>query len=111
MNNHTPGPWATETWTYEVDRDIPTIRTAGDAIAQALDLWRDGADSTAERDANARLIAAAPDLLAALEEMVSEHDTYWRNTVADNPGYFPPDDTGGLVLARAAIAKAKGETL
>ena len=47
---------------------------------------------------------AAPELLDALEELVSEfdrdNDDYKRGIVKD---------TGGIVLARAAIAKAKGE--
>jgi hypothetical protein len=49
--------------------------------------------------ANARLIAAAPELLAALEWAVDRLD--------DDPD---PDYSAALDAARAVIAKAKGET-
>lgn len=52
---------------------------------------------------NDRLIAAAPDLLAALREMLcqfADHEQY------DEDGY----DTAAINKARAAIAKATGET-
>lgn len=48
-------------------------------------------------EANARLVAAAPDLLEALEEIVS---------AADGDGWKPLD--ANLIKARAAIAKATG---
>lgn len=53
----------------------------------------EGLQRSAEHDQMAYLIAAAPDLLAALEAML-EYDT------------GTPDDV--LNMARAAIAKAKG---
>jgi hypothetical protein len=54
---HTPGPW----------------RVSGKATINAGRSWI-ASVSTSNRDANARLIAAAPDLLAALEKA--------RNTLA-----------------------------
>jgi hypothetical protein len=53
----------------------------------------------AEVIANARLIAAAPDLLEALEGLLA---------VAVEVGELPPD-FGQTRAARAALAKAKGE--
>lgn len=52
--------------------------------------------------ANAQLIAAAPDLLACLEQMVERHEALGR----------PDDGWDGRYIdeAKAAIAKAKGET-
>lgn len=90
---HTPGPWAVKSgsvWTkhscYEdatqfariayMDRDCPHTRPT-------------------ERDANARLIAAAPELLEALEKIATWPDGF---TFID-----------AIELASAAIAKAKGE--
>lgn len=52
----------------------------------------------AEQTANARLVAAAPDLLAALEWLA-----------ADNYGQPKAVTVPALADARAAIAKAKGE--
>ena len=56
-------------------------------------------------DQSARLIAAAPDLLAALEELIAE----WDAKHADEDyrtGYTL--DTGGIRMARDAIARATG---
>lgn len=50
------------------------------------------------KQANARLIAAAPDLLAALESAADEIDRIYRSKT--NPA---------AVAARAALAKAQGE--
>ena len=53
---HTPGPWNV-TGLYVRERD-------GGLVASINDLWHDQKTPTAEKNANARLIAAAPDLLA-----------------------------------------------
>lgn len=81
MSKHTPGPWEILS-TLEI--------CSGNKDICELKGWMN------EDQANARLIAAAPDLLEALKLMV---DTY------DNGGW--PSST--LVIARAAIDKAKGE--
>ena len=70
MSKHTPGPWRYELYGYEAD----DIRHA--VLSEANDLWvaatyRSGTtanedtspEANAEAAANARLIAAAPDLL------------------------------------------------
>ena len=96
MHTHTPGPWRVENWIYQNAREVVTIQTDKDAIATACNLWRNGDDSTFEVMANARLIAAAPDLLAALEELCA--DKYLADPInADRMG-----------KAKAAIAKVKG---
>ena len=90
LTKHTPGPWIIG----KQDHDVITVDTAnGTAIC---DVYVDSDD----RPANANLIAAAPDLLAALvrlERMVSK----MRQTLDDIDPALEP--------ARAAIAKAKGE--
>ena len=53
---HTPGPWNV-TGLYVRERD-------GGLVASINDLWHDQKTPTAEKNANARLMAAAPDLLA-----------------------------------------------
>lgn len=50
-------------------------------------------------DADARLIAAAPDLLAALKLMLASHDATCKGEECQ---------ISGIDLARAAIAKAEG---
>ncbi len=79
---HTPGPW-------EVDHDAIYCAESGDIIAE-IDFARD------EYSANARLIAASPDLLEALEEA--------RKRLNGAGMLGGPDDP-----VNAAIAKAKGE--
>lgn len=54
-------------------------------------------DSLTEDEANARLIAAAPELLGALQAMLRRFD-FCENFPADHP----------IAAARAAIAKATG---
>lgn len=80
---HTPGPWATY---INGGKDGWIANAEGDLIACAV---RD--DTMA---ANARLIAAAPDLLAALQGLV---------------GNKPRGPYKDINAALDAIAKAKGE--
>lgn len=86
---HTPGPWK-----YGYERPTaqdPEEQWAIVTIAGGHIVANVNPDS--RQDANARLIAAAPDLLAALEAVVfisdRKHDAWDK--------------------ARAAIAKAKGQ--
>ena len=101
---HTPGPWHITAFVREPDQSTPTGRRArivsecesadGYLIAAAnaaiADIARRGGLS------DARLIAAAPDLLAALQDMVS---LAYRHGLAD---------VAACVVARAAIEKAEG---
>lgn len=85
--NHTPGPWVIG----KQDHDVVMVdTTSGTAIC---DVYGDSDD----RPANARLIAAAPDLLEALE---AAHG-YLVMMGTDHA-----DNIRGV--CRAAIAKVKG---
>lgn len=105
--SHTPGPWVA------LCADVSGVRPIGDDgvrfweihEASSDDRYRGGIASVhaaehiqgitrAERDANARLISAAPELLEALEAVVSVAD---RKTVEFDK-------------AHAAIAKARGQS-
>lgn len=57
-----------------------------------------------EQPANARLIAAAPDLLDACQAMVAYDDL-----IEDDDGALMMHYADIIKMARAAIAKAKGE--
>lgn len=93
---HTPGPWeVAEAGSWKGGKRTSTeyfVRRPGDDVAIASDII-DPANDDAPSEANARLIAAAPDLLEALIEL--------RNFYIEMTG-LPP------VAANAAIAKAKG---
>ena len=86
MNEHTPGPWTSYTGTH-------SIWAEGKRAICIMTGARKTADM--ERDANARLIAAAPDLLTSLQALVALHDEF-------APGLE-------LNIARRVIAKATGE--
>jgi hypothetical protein len=88
---HTPGPWFLNgPWNIYADRTAQQMR--GKCVAQIV---KQG--NTEEREANARLIAAAPELLAALESLVSDAYLSLPNGNAS---------TKAIDYARAAIAKA-----
>ena len=90
MNAYTPGPWYYSSGMVWADAD--------ERVAIARADRNEPATLPTERDANARLIAAAPEMLEALEVImsVSFFDT-WLET---QPVYK---------LALAAIQKARGE--
>lgn len=57
----------------------------------------------------ARLIAAAPELLAALEALAAEPSDCWRDATDDDDGHTRTPRQRMLKQARAAIAKATEE--
>lgn len=70
MTDHTPGPWTTDTdRCFKHDDSIGVRGPDQMFVAAAWDFNR--YDREEEVKANARLIAAAPDLLAALERIVA----------------------------------------
>jgi hypothetical protein len=106
MSKHTPGPWLTTESTEHWGRVNVTVQAAFTAneIATA---WQ---GTTDVNRANARLIAAAPDLLEALRCA----DTFITNGIELGFIRMPDADTPDpahktLAIVRAAIAKATGE--
>lgn len=104
MTRHTPGPWYVSgtidgyAIRYRDQADYYTIATAHDDIGA----WRNTDDE--EAAANARLIAAAPELLEALRMMLEDADD------AHGRGDGTPWVTfASMNRARAAIAKATGD--
>ena len=93
---HTPGPW----FVNEDCVEGPGPEGARDVTVAVV--YGDNAD----RAANARLIAAAPELLAALkmakDELVDVYEEAYPNDESDN------DVTEAIDKAIAAIAKAEG---
>lgn len=89
--SHTPGPWEVGPMNgkpsviYADDYDAPVIAQMAEWIP----------DAAKQQEANARLIAAAPELLQALQNLVSDID--------DGTVYGQR-----LAQAHAAIAKATG---
>ena len=89
---HTPGPWAV----YESMGAETVIGRIG--VKAEVDIAHCNNCDTSEARANARLIAAAPDLLFALDQAV---------TSMQDSGY--PNSHLAVRCARAAIARATGK--
>ncbi len=92
---HTPGPWQAVAWMCHAPT---TVRAGNVTIAECGGQGRLVVDC----EADARLIAAAPELLEQLRLMVQQFAQY-----------VPPAPNGGneawrIAKARAAIAKAEG---
>lgn len=96
---HTPGPW-----TLEAGR---TFQTGSGEFYLSYGKDRHGNPKFrdfCELDANARLIAAAPEMLAALERIAASEPRPRRD------GHYDADVVETLQrIARAAIRKATGE--
>ena len=90
---HTPGPWDVE------PKGSRHFVDGADGLTVAY-IDRAGVRERIEIEANARLIAAAPTLLEALEAVLPDLEHY---VATHGPG---PDKR--LAIARAAIAKARG---
>jgi hypothetical protein len=90
---HTPEPW-------EISQEPPRwiIQSTGVPMGAKAVAWMVG--DYLECNANARLIAAAPDLLAALRQVMGWIDNWSPNFVGDDEW---PEAQAGI---RAAIAKA-----
>ena len=93
MAEHTPGPWKILDELY-----VTTSRPDDD---MGLYVGQAYGPSTPEAAANARMIAAAPDMLEALENL--EHQ------LQAEFGFCLRNSNNAVQQARNAIAKAKGE--
>lgn len=104
MSKHTPGAWH---WDSDPIKGDPLgrvryrVTTLGKTIAQT---YYSSSDKHAEADT--RLIAAAPDLLKALQVMTA---TYVELVNTGDAGRWDPEKDVEVIGARAAIAKATGE--
>lgn len=96
---HTPGPWRVNLHHTKTSagRNYGFVMADGIVPIAAVTLGVEGVAEDEGR-ANAALIAAAPDLLAALQLV---WDTY---------GFDPSIDSAIWQTVRAAIARATGET-
>jgi hypothetical protein len=95
---HTPGPWEADFETYPImvrsqSETWPLVDELGNEEGRAGVFIA----NTGDNKANARLIAAAPDLLEALKDMLDNHEDACT-------GY----GEGAADKARSAIAKATG---
>ncbi len=94
MSKHTPGPWGCID-TSNHAHDYRLTKPDGSTLPLHVE-----ANDHSEQRANARLIAAAPDLLKALQKFALKHrHTYGLDGAWDEE----------ITMAEAAITKATGE--
>ena len=87
---HTPGPWVEKYGTLYGSNGEKVVCSSNGLAFGSVNSWPDAA-------ANARLIAAAPELLEALQAIISDMDSEFGTDYDYNK-------------ARAVIAKATGST-
>lgn len=93
---YTPGPWGYDDYDHTAfcsDKYKEDYFMRIEWSVDALGIPEE------EIQANARLIAAAPELLEALEELIAMNNCNYDRTIQEN----------GYKKARAAIAKARGK--
>ena len=96
MSKHTPGPWKVAKPSRSHANGNPMYGLVGPEIVADYEDW-------GFTEANARLIAAAPDLLEALKEANKELEY-----LNDPKGFVSMRQERIMEKARAAIAKASG---
>ena len=92
---HTSGPWAATTRKGSWDWVVYSVADPNIEICQT---FHDGTEFNEVGEANAHLIAAAPDLLEACKGLLAKYDF----------GDDLPDDHP-IVAARAALSRVSGE--
>jgi hypothetical protein len=100
MNKHTPWPWFVGTGTSDQLGPVLAIVRKEESCGAAIAII-DTVTGDEVSHANARLIAAAPDLLNALQAIVKSL------TDQDDEGMI--EHAQQMIDARSAIAKATGE--
>ena len=111
---HTPGPWridvnGSENWTVDYEGPSSTFMTIcasgrREPVGFAVEPTAWGNDD--EIEANARLIAAAPDLLAVA---IKSHEPYEGLSEDDIRSLYGPEEAELALSLRDAIARARDE--
>ena len=109
---HTPGPWGIEQtgqtlWVGPMQPNAAKVDHV--VVSLSFDNELTHAAKVRQLD-NAQVIAAAPELLDALDELQSSIERRWLGeTDRKRANAVSPRTEEALVAARAAIAKARGE--
>jgi len=70
--NHTTGPWISKTNPYEADRS--TIYATDSSHSWLISILHNGELMPIEQEANARIMAAAPELLEVAQAVIDKAD-------------------------------------
>jgi hypothetical protein len=99
-SEHTPGPWLIEESSNE--DEFANVFGPNDRPVAGIYIENDGSETPSEEDtANARLIAAAPEMLQALKDVSNAY----QEMFAVMPVAFQTYDS----IVESAIAKASGK--
>lgn len=107
MNESTPGPWIArkienQEWAIDAPNGDPIIsHKKWNALAVVYGSDDNPGEGRIVAEANARLISAAPDMLAALEDLIALAEFMMHVT-----GEY---DASELADARAVVARALGQ--
>ena len=101
QNSFTPGPWETAEHGKKPGNTSVEVQTENGLPVAIMSFC-------GSAPANAALIAAAPDLLNALESALSEMDAFQKYWTSPKMG-MKRGTSQAQEQARAAIAKAKGD--
>ena len=104
MSEHTPGPWYIEpTSDFNASFRVMDVQEVTVALCyqQPADTWL--------AESNARLIAAAPELLEALKCTLEALENWVELVLAGDEDRDPTYEALQASRARAIIAKAEGE--
>ena len=110
MSKHTPGPWMLRKWKSKVGAHAVDATDPSDGKNFGVcDVWGINNDKVLcdISEANARLIADAPELLAALQQI--SRMVKWAKENQDSPKSSLSHFISFETIINAAIAKATGE--
>jgi hypothetical protein len=103
---HTPGPWKVDPRTPEA---IIAPAQEGETLARVFFMYGDKEREQTQKSSNARLIAAAPELLEGLKALANEATGFIEYADQATHGVTNIRVLQGKIdAARAAIAKAEG---
>ena len=105
---HTPGPWRVGSGKFYMDyRAIGACIVSGDDAEPFVSIKK-----SQHSEADARLIVAAPQLLAAAQELLSVLSVVYAlfPSASQGPASVTDHVAWATVRAKSAIAKATGET-
>lgn len=109
---HTEGDWTTTNWVYPTETRI-VVQTKGHAICEMLESYypkEKAGYAKKQAEANAHLIAAAPDLLAACKAQHTAIDTLFAMCIEKDAKFFPSKSGQpwkAIKQGQAVIAKAE----
>lgn len=103
MSSHTPGPWTIAK--QQTGLRLPVVLLAGKAAVTVQNVTHD----LDECDANARLIAAAPELLEELRHTLRNVEAMLHMLPLAAPAVERQSLTTWAERNRVAIAKAEGQ--